>query len=206
VSETKRRGLKTTALWELRAPAVAMSRHHCTQQSRYHLTKTRQQWTSRPAIQPRHNFRQPTRSLHLPIFLPCSSALLQRCVIIDPLAQGLMRGPVLENNVLAIIVVERVELGEGPSLLLLWRRPNRWGVDVARRALATRRTRAALAAQNRVSKQFLDEREESRNAGADQDKVCFNASKLSAYHIKLMRRKRLTWSKGQRHPTRRYSL
>jgi len=186
-----------------------MPRHHRTQQSLYHptSTKTRQQWTSRPANQPHHHFfgpSKPTRSLHLPTFMPCSSAFLQRRFFVGPgLARGLMRGPLLENNVLAIIVVERVELGEGPSLLLLRRRPDGGGFDV-RRALATRRTR--FAAQSRASKQFLDGREESRNADTDQDKVCFNTSKLSAYHIMSMRCKRLTWSRGQRHPPPRYSL
>lgn len=114
--------------------------------------------------------------LKLPIFLSCSLAFLHHRCVLDPgLARGLMGGPLFEDNVLAILVVERVKLGEGPSLLLLWRRPNGGDVIFASPGLATRRTRAPIAAPNRVSKQFLDEREKSRNAGADQDKVCFDA-------------------------------
>ena len=98
-----------------------------------------------------------------------------------------MVGPLLEDDVLAVIVVERVELGDGLSLLLLGRRPDGHdSVGVIRRALDARRTRPLRAAQDGVSKQLLGEREESRNAGADQDKVCFDAGKRSAY-IELVR-------------------
>lgn len=143
-------------------------------------------------------------TLNLPIFKPCSLAFLQRRRILDPsLARGLMGGPLLEDNVLAILVVERVKLGEGPSLLLLWRRPNGGDVVFAKPGLATRRTWAPLAAPNRVSKQFLDEREKSRNASADQDKVCFDASRPSACHTRLIRGRTLTLSRGLHHPPHR---
>lgn len=113
-------------------------------------------------------------------------ALVQRTRLLGPqLCRAEVERPFLQDDVLVILLVNIVEPRQGfPALLPL---PTGGKGSNCRKGIAAfarpafhdpARNRGLAAAEESRSEELLDQREERRDAGADEDTVCFDAGEL----------------------------